>query len=44
MRESHEYIVYTHESLNEFITGDQLNLPALLDKYRDYVQRRGFRA
>ena len=42
--ESHEYIVSAHESLNEFITADQLNLHALLDKYRDYVQRRGFRA
>jgi hypothetical protein len=42
--ESNEYIVSAHESLNEFITGDGLNLPALLDKYRDYVQRRGFRA
>lgn len=42
--ESHEYIVSAHESLNEFISGDRLNLPALLDKYRDYVQRRGFRA
>ena len=33
--ESHEYIVSAHESLNEFINGDRLNLPALLDTYRD---------
>ncbi|MFN8487905.1 MAG: AAA-like domain-containing protein [Caldilineaceae bacterium] len=42
--ESNEYIVSAHESLNEFMTADGLNLHALLDKYRAYVQRRGFRA
>lgn len=42
--ESHEYIVSARESINEFITGNQLNIHALLDKYRAYVQRRGFHA
>jgi len=42
--ESSEYIVSAHESLNEFIIDNQLNLHALLDKYLEYVQRRGFRA
>lgn len=42
--ESHEYIVSAHESLSEFVIGDQLNIPALLNKYREYVQRRGFHA
>ncbi|MCB0064412.1 MAG: AAA-like domain-containing protein, partial [Caldilineaceae bacterium] len=42
--ESSEYVVSAHESLRELIVGDGLNLSALLDKYRDYVQRRGFRA
>lgn len=42
--ESNEYIVSAHESLKEFMTDDSLNLHALLDKYRAYVQRRGFRA
>jgi hypothetical protein len=42
--ESHEYIVSAHESLSEFVIDDQLNIPALLNKYREYVQRRGFHA
>lgn len=42
--ESNEYVVSAHENLHELIVGDGLNLHALLDKYRDYVQRRGFRA
>ena len=42
--ESNEYIVSAHESLKEFMTDYSLNLHALLDKYRAYVQRRGFRA
>lgn len=42
--ESHEYIVSAHESLQEFVVDDQLNIHALLDKYREYVQRRGFHA
>ncbi len=42
--ESSEYIVSARESLNEFISGDGLNLHASLDKYRFYVERRGFRA
>lgn len=42
--ESDEYIVSAHESLAEFVSGDRLNLHALLDKYSAYVQRRGFHA
>lgn len=42
--ESHEYIVSAHECLQAFVVGDQLKIHALLDKYRAYVQRRGFHA
>lgn len=42
--ESEEYVASAHESMGEFIMGDRLNLHALLDRYRVYIQRRGFRA
>lgn len=42
--ESNEYLVSAHESVKELVVGDRLNVHALLEKYRAYVQRRGFRA
>ena len=32
------------DPFNEYLVGDRLNLSALLQKYREYVQRRGFHA
>jgi hypothetical protein len=42
--EAEHFTVSVHETLRPFVTPDGLNLHALLDKYRDYVRRRGFRA
>ncbi len=42
--ETEHFLASATESLRPFITPDGLNLHALLDKYRDYVRRRGFRA
>ena len=42
--EAEHFVVSAHETLRQFITTHGLNLHALLDKYRDYVHRRGFRA
>lgn len=33
-----------HDTFGDYITGDGLNLPAILDKYREYIHRRGFHA
>jgi hypothetical protein len=41
--ESREY-VSTHDTFSEYVTPEGLNLHALLTRYRDYVQRRGYRA
>ena len=42
--ETEHYITSAHEKLSKFLDGDKLNMHALLDKYCDYVRRRGFRA
>jgi hypothetical protein len=42
--EAEYFITSAHETLAQYITASTLNLHALLNKYRDYVQRRGFRA
>lgn len=41
--EIQEYVT-AHDTFAEYVTGDELNLDAILTRYRDYVQRRGFRA
>jgi len=33
-----------HDTFRDYVTGNSLNLQALLKKYRDYIQRRGFHA
>ena len=33
-----------HDTFRDYVTAGGLNIQALLNKYRDYVQRRGFRA
>ncbi|RKZ37671.1 MAG: hypothetical protein DRQ41_12990 [Gammaproteobacteria bacterium] len=43
--ETKYYINSPHETVNQYLTSDnQLNINALLEKYRAYVRRRGFRA
>lgn len=39
-----EHYVSAHDSVRQYVTADGLNLRAMLDKYREYVRRRGFRA
>jgi type II secretory pathway predicted ATPase ExeA len=41
--ESNEY-VSAYDNFAEYVTADGLNLHAILTRYREYVQRRGFRA
>ena len=41
--ETREY-VSAYDDLREYVTADGLNLHAILTRYREYVQRRGFRA
>ena len=41
--EAKEY-VSAYDNFREYISADGLNLPAILTRYREYVQRRGFRA
>lgn len=41
--EAQEY-VSAHDSFQEYVSADGLNLPAILTRYREYVQRRGFHA
>ncbi len=33
-----------HETLGLYVQPDGLNLPAILDKYRNYIRQRGFKA
>lgn len=42
--ETEHFIVSAHESFDEYVTPDGLNIHALLTKYQEYVRRRGFRA
>ncbi len=39
-----EYFVTAHDNFSAYVNDQGLNLSALLEKYREYVQRRGFRA
>lgn len=39
-----DYYVSAHDTFAEYITERGLNMTALLEKYRDYVHRRGFHA
>ena len=41
--ETQEY-VSAHDTFRDYATADGLNLHAILQRYRDYVQRRGFHA
>ena len=41
--ETQEY-VSAHDTFTEYVTADGLNLHAILLRYREYVQRRGFHA
>jgi len=41
--ETQEY-VSAHDTFRDYITADGLNLHAILQRYREYVQRRGFHA
>ncbi len=41
--EASEYFS-AHEKLSDYAQGDRLQINAIIDKYRDYVQRRGFQA
>ena len=42
--ETEHFVVSAHETMRPYITADGLNLHALLTKYQEYAQRRGFRA
>jgi hypothetical protein len=39
-----QHYVAAHDTFRDYVTADGLNLHAILRKYREYVQRRGFRA
>jgi hypothetical protein len=41
--EAHHFAT-VHDNFSDYGNADGLNLPAILQKYRDYVQRRGFHA
>ncbi|MEZ4725914.1 MAG: ATP-binding protein [Caldilineaceae bacterium] len=41
--ESKHYVA-VHDTFQEYATAQRLNLQAILNKYREYVQRRGFHA
>jgi hypothetical protein len=41
--EAQEY-VSAHDSFQEYVTAAGLNVPAILTRYQEYVQRRGFHA
>ena len=41
--ETKEYVA-THDSFSEYVSDEGLNLHAILTRYREYVQRRGFHA
>ncbi len=38
------HYVSAYDSFSEYVSPDGLNLHAILERYRDYVRRRGFRA
>ena len=38
------HYVSAHDTFRDYVTPDGLNIHALLNKYREYVRRRGFRA
>lgn len=38
------HYVSAHDNFSAYASADELNLHAILEKYRDYVRRRGFRA
>lgn len=42
--EAEHFITSAHDTLRQYVTTDGINLHLLLNKYRDYVERRGFRA
>ncbi len=42
--EARYYITSPHDTLGQYLSNDGLELNALLEEYRAYVQRRGFRA
>ncbi|MEM7534815.1 MAG: AAA-like domain-containing protein [Chloroflexota bacterium] len=42
--EARHYITTAKESMSDYVTADGLDLHAMLQKYRAYVRRRGFRA
>ena len=39
-----EHYVTAHDTFSEYVTPDGLNIEAILNKYREYVRKRGFRA
>ena len=39
-----DYYFSAHDTFNEYVTPDGLNMHAILEKYREYIRRRGFRA
>ncbi|MEZ4658958.1 MAG: AAA-like domain-containing protein [Caldilineaceae bacterium] len=41
--ETKEY-VSAHETFKDYVSDEGLNMPAILTRYREYVQRRGFHA
>ncbi len=42
--EADEYITNAREGVEEYVAGGELNVAGLLQKYDEYVRRRGFRA
>jgi hypothetical protein len=42
--ERRHYGIKANETFEEYLNGDGLNIHALLNKYRQYVRRRGFKA
>ena len=39
-----QFYISTHDTFDRYITPDGLNMHAILEKYREYIRRRGFRA
>lgn len=39
-----DYFTSGHDTFRDYVTADGLDLTAILNKYRDYVERRGFHA
>jgi len=42
--ETNHYGITAHDTFDAYLNGDGLNIHALLNKYRQYVRRRGFKA